>query len=528
MVIRNSYVLSLLSAILMSVPFLVPHTGFIALIALVPLLYMDKTLSERRAKRVFPYLYLTFLLFNIFTTWWIFNISKGGAIAAIILNALQMSAVFAIYRWSKNKLGKDIALSVLATLWVAWEHVYSNTEVAWPWLSLGNSLATSPELAQWYDIFGTTGGSLWIITCNILVFKALSTTRKKAVWRTSALTFIIIPVVCSVVKYHSYKESDDPIEIVVAQPNIDPFMKFGVMSQTDIDNGLFDLVAPYMTEETEFLFAPETFTFNLDLDHLSDNQSIQLYAGRLADYPNTDFIFGALGHRIYKSAMQPSTSARFLNNGYWYDSFNLAVAMDCSTPGGISIKSKLVPGAERLPYMKFLKFLGPIFENMGGGASSYGSEDAKYSIGMKDGRKTGVMICYESVFGDFCRNAVLDGAEFMAAITNDGWWGDTPGHTQHFNYARLRAIEYRRDVVHVANTGTSGIINQRGDVMTATPWWERMAFRATVNGNNTITPFVRKGDVAGRLCGYYFLIMLFTVSFLYVSGTRFSCGTSEE
>src|SRR5207247_2436074 len=73
-------------------------------------------------------------------------------------------------------------------------------------------------------------------------------------------------------------------------------------------------------------------------------------------------------------------------------------------------------------------------------------------------------ICYESIYGDFLSAYIRNGAEFIAVITNDGWWGDTPGYIQHENYARLAAIEFRRDIARSANTGISCFINQKGDI----------------------------------------------------------------
>lgn len=93
----------------------------------------------------------------------------------------------------------------------------------------------------------------------------------------------------------------------------------------------------------------------------------------------------------------------------------------------------------------------------------------------------------------------------MAVMTNDGWWGDTPGYRQHFRYAVLRAIELRRDIVHAANTGISGIINRRGDVIIRTGWWVETSFRGNINTNYSLTPFARYGDIIGLVAAYLFL-----------------------
>ncbi|MBR5055831.1 MAG: apolipoprotein N-acyltransferase, partial [Bacteroidales bacterium] len=123
----------------------------------------------------------------------------------------------------------------------------------------------------------------------------------------------------------------------------------------------------------------------------------------------------------------------------------------------------------------------------------------------------------ESVYGYWSAEAVRDGATFLAVITNDGWWGDTPGYHQHFRFAALRAIENRRDVAHVANTGISGFINQRGDVLQATGWWVETAIRGDVHTNTRLTFFSRHGDLVGRASQWLSagLILLLLLSLLW-------------
>ena len=185
-----------------------------------------------------------------------------------------------------------------------------------------------------------------------------------------------------------------------------------------------------------------------------------------------------------------------------------------------------MPGVEIIPYENVLTFLGPLVAKFGGSSSSYGTQDEMDAIPCSDGRKLGAMICYESVYGDWSRVATKKGARFLAVMTNDGWWGDTPGYRQHFNFARLRAIENRRDVVQAANTGTSGLINQRGDVLAKTGWWVETTLKGTINGNDAVTPFVKHGDRIGRCAGYDFLILLLTLMVFAVSGRRSGRGKS--
>ena len=505
--------------VLASLPFLIPHVGFLSLVAFVPLFYLDKLLRENNVRHAFWYYYAAFLLFNVATTFWIWFVSGPGAIAAILLNALQMAAVFAIYRWGAKVIRKIekrpataefLSLLFFSVTWLAWEHVYFEIELSWPWLCLGNSFATTTRLVQWYEVLGTVGGSAWILLCNCLIYTFLNSPsgKGKQAWGCAAAALVCIPIVCSEIRYATYKECEDPMEVVVIQPNIDPFHKYGVDPQSAIDSRLVQMMSQSVTENTRYVITPETFTYNIDIDNPQDNSSYRMYQAFLSAHPGTEMLLGALTYREYQSGVKPTRSARRRSDGKWVDVFNTAMVLDSGQMFGYYFKSKLVPGVEIIPYENVFKFLGPLVQKFGGSSSSYGTQEEMEAIPDGQGRKVGAMICYESVYGDWSRVATKKGADLLAVITNDGWWGDTPGYRQHFNFARLRAIENRRDVVQAANTGTSGIINQRGDVLCKTGWWVETSFRETVNGNKAITPFVRKGDLAGKYAAILFLILL--------------------
>ena len=88
----------LLFAVMMSVPFLVPHTGLLALFGIIPLLSMERIASMTEKKRIWIYHYSAFVLWNAFTTFWVCNATVGGGIFAVLANAFQMSLVFGLFR----------------------------------------------------------------------------------------------------------------------------------------------------------------------------------------------------------------------------------------------------------------------------------------------------------------------------------------------------------------------------------------------------------------------------------------------
>jgi apolipoprotein N-acyltransferase len=109
---------------------------------------------------------------------------------------------------------------------------------------------------------------------------------------------------------------------------------------------------------------------------------------------------------------------------------------------------------------------------------------------------------------------IRKGANLIFVITNDGWWGNTPGHRQHFTFSKMRAIETRRSVARSANTGISAFIDQRGDVYQATEYWVPAVIRQTINANDEITFYVKYGDYIARLSAFVAVfLVLIAISF---------------
>jgi len=112
------------------------------------------------------------------------------------------------------------------------EYFYLNAEISWTWLNLGNGFAYDIALVQWYEFTGALGGTLWVLLSNLVIFLILDAFRKGAGWKdvkskSWALGIIILlPLLFSVVRFYTYKEVSDPYEIVVVQPNIDPYEKY--------------------------------------------------------------------------------------------------------------------------------------------------------------------------------------------------------------------------------------------------------------------------------------------------------------
>ena len=143
------WILAASFVMLASVPFLVPHSGLVALFSFVPLFCLADYCRDYRVKRADGLYYATFFLFNAVTTFWIWVITPVGAVFAIAANAFFMWLIFKLFCLSKKVWRGALPYLFFITAWVGWERIYQNIELSWPWLILGNSFAVSPKLVQW-------------------------------------------------------------------------------------------------------------------------------------------------------------------------------------------------------------------------------------------------------------------------------------------------------------------------------------------------------------------------------------------
>lgn len=530
--------LVVLFALMMSAPFIIPHTGALALFGLVPLLCMERIASQLGKKRIWIYHYSAFVLWNTITTFWVCNATIGGGIFAVLANSLQMSLVFGLFRLSKKKFSGSLPYIFLAAAWIAWERFYFDAEISWPWLVLGNSFARTTWAIQWYEITGALGGSLWIWASNLGLFGLLASLSDGSFfcWNRKAqaasligyAAILILPFIASACIGKEYRGSIDEGEklpVVIVQPNIDPYNKFQAMTQ-DQQNAILEghIESALKGREADstagplLVVAPETFTNDIICGEYDRSRTWRRFTSFLKDYPSVNMLFGATSYDYFESASKPSHTARQLRDGRWVESHNSALMTDGTSRTEIFHKSKLVVAVEMTPYPAiFCKI-----DDMLGGVMGrcVGQEEISLlNVKSADGQDIpiGCAVCYESVYGEYYTGYVRKGARAMAIITNDAWWGDTPGYKQHLSYASLRAIETRRAIARCANTGISAIISPSGEITQPTPWWEPAVIKGEIPLRDDITFYVAHGDITGRLCSFVFILLLLALGVRFVT-----------
>ena len=529
---KQTYILALLSAFLLWLAWPPIHfTTPLLLVALVPLFIalenIAKNEDKRQGKRIFLTAGLTFLVWNSASIYWVYNAisAYNGPIVAIPvslipfgLGAFLMTFAFWLYYRLGRYVNKKIAYLGLISFYIALEYLQQTWDLSFPWMTLGNGLAGMHQLAQWYDYTGIYGGSLWILVSNILAFEAY----KKLKSQTGYLKFrttgiwafvVIIPISISLIRYYTTVQKGTPSNVVVVQPNIDPYLKLNEIppaTQIQILTHLSDSIGQ---PNTEYFIWPETaipnYADEAQIRSTPDFITLQNFLGK---YKNGTLITGIESVKFYPD--KKTITAKYdERQGIYFDNFNTAMQVENSPNVQFYHKSKLVPGVEKMPFPKVFSFLDGVFAQLGGTVGGWGWQDKPSVLYAQSGIGVAPVVCYESLWGDWIGQQVKDGAQFIAIITNDGWWGNTSGKDQHQMYAKLRAIETRRDIARSANTGISCFINQRGDITQSTKWWTRTALKGDINLNDEITFYVKSGDIIAKLFGLSAILLALIIPY---------------
>ncbi|MBL7810668.1 MAG: apolipoprotein N-acyltransferase [Bacteroidetes bacterium] len=479
---------------------------FTLFIAFVPLL----ELSERKLRgwKYFLYLYTSLFLWNLFTTWWVWNSSLAGAMVMLFCNSLFMTIPWLLYRRSKPFLGES-STYLFVILWLVFEYFIHRWDLSWPWLTLGNGLAGAPWLIQWYDITGTLGGTAFILAINVLIWKALRFKKRLYYFAAPALfLFVLLSSWFNIWKFRNHGPVPvGSLNTVVLQPSFDPWHEKFARDPMDLLQEMLRISAKKTDSSTQLLVWPETSLVDA-IDVQSTDNDYQLHAlrGFRKKYPDLEILTGADMQQIYRNvSKRPGNTSRPTQDpSVWYDFYNSALYVNRLDKVSFYHKSILVPGTEKMPFTEYFPVLNDwaiaLDENSSTG--SLGTSPEPKNLGPEK-HPVAAAVCYESIYGDYLGKFIKKGAQSIAIITNDAWWGNTPGYKQHLAYATLRAIEQRRWIVRSANTGTSCFIQPDGYIIKATKWFDKTAIQHTISLYDNKTLYCRMGDgvILLILCG---------------------------
>jgi len=477
--------LLILSGIMMGVSF--PPVPFpftlLMFIGLIPYLKIIET--KERLLDINRSTYLMAFVFSAITIYWVGSWQKEAdtflMISGILLffvNPAHLLIFSTLYYFTKKLFKKNIALYVFPLFWVTYEYITMITEFRFPWITLGSGLAFINDFIQAADIVGSLGLSLIVIYINIFLYKAYihyKVSRRKFYLNLStAILIFIIVLVYGFISKSSYNMPEKKIRVGLIQPNINPWDKWSTGDLNSFLNLYLDLSKQAVEDGAKLLIWPETAmpVYLMSGGHQSIVDSIYRFLEQ-----NNVYLLTGMPDLQYHNKNNFPYDAKYSENGdFYYTTYNAILLL---SPHSREIqrygKTKLVPFGEKVPYADKITFLGSLMKwEVGLSGWNVGQDTTVFSIPFpetnnnvityseKDTLHINGLVCYESIFPDFVSQFVYKGAEMIAVVTNDSWYGKLSGPYQHKEYAALRAVENRRSVVRAANGGISCIINPLG------------------------------------------------------------------
>ncbi|HEX7584840.1 MAG TPA: hypothetical protein VF373_09150, partial [Prolixibacteraceae bacterium] len=364
---KQSFLLSAISGILLSLPWLFQSLGWVLFFSFVPLLIVEDQLSRQKNQRsssFFIHAFVAFLIWNVLSTWWIAYVSFSGMMFITLLNAGLMAGIWWLMHIVRKKFAVRTGYFSLVVFWLCMEFLQHHWTIPWPWLTLGNGFANSMKIIQWYEFTGILGGSLWVLIANILIFLAAKKFSERLFLKAFRLTGVVLivvflPLFGSLYLYYGYSEKGTLQNVMVLQPNIDPYtQKFSGLSAEDQVGRLLSLAEANISDSTDLIVAPETALPPMWEDSLLiKNQTLIAISNIIQRYPKVRFIAGAITQRKFGKGEVISATARQSADGtFHYDVFNSALMIDRTSGVQISHKSILVSGVEKMPFQKYFSF----------------------------------------------------------------------------------------------------------------------------------------------------------------------------
>ncbi len=500
------------------IPFPAPILLFISLIPYLSVIERkDKLIEINRAT------YLMAFVFCLLTLYWVGSWQKESdpflmisGTLLIFVNPVFFLIPSTLLYFSRQIIPRKYSLYLLPLFYVAYEYAYMLTDLSFPWLSLGNGLSLFTTFIQIADVIGALGLSLIIVMINVLIFKSINAYKinnKLFIVNSSAAVLIFIFIlIYGFIKIGSAKQPNRKVKVGLIQPNLDPWEKWKGQDLNQITNEYLELSAKAVSEGARIIIWPETA-----LPVYLRGGTYEEIQKNISDFCDSNQVFLLTGMpdvKFYYNEKNIPDDAKYNSAGkYYYATYNSILLF---RPNNQFVdaygKMKLVPFGERVPFVDALPFLGKIIK-WGVGLSGWniGKDTTVFSLPIKikplqissDNIKIGGLVCYESIYPTIVSEFVKRGADFIAVVTNDSWYGNLSGPYQHKEFAALRAVENRRTVVRAANGGISCIINSLGKTEVQTKMFTQSYIVGDVAINESETFFTSNSRLIPILCSAF-------------------------
>ncbi len=425
---------------------------FLPFAFIIGFFFYFKSLFEDSYKRHLIFSFFIGFSSSLISLYWLYfattdYINLTPTLSIVIL--IVIASVFSFYQFLSfsvvllilKRFFKEKVLMLAPFVWVNLEMFREFFPFGgFPWNLMGYSISYINQFAQLTSILGIYGLSLLCIFLSVSVFVFFH--KKTVISGSILLTGILITVLIYI--YGEYRinnlelKSDKKVYIAIVQGNIGQALKLS--KNKEPINDIYLSLLNSIDKDIDLIILPETAIYidpyYIDETYLKFYKNLKVKAPILTGIDHLKVTEDSV--EIYNGMFLLSPKLKVLD--YYH-------------------KIKLVPFGEYTP--KMFKFLGKVIEYLVSGLDfSAGKE--KNIIHYKN-MKIVPLICFESIFTYFTGTFSQRG-NIIINITNDAWFGNTSAPYQHFEMARVRAIENGKYLIRVANTGISAVIKPNGEI----------------------------------------------------------------
>tara|TARA_B100002052_G_scaffold263805_1_gene259235 strand:- start:206 stop:1708 length:1503 start_codon:yes stop_codon:yes gene_type:complete len=479
------FVQAILSGILIGIAYHPLNVGFLAMIGFIPLIniFYNESMRDNVING-----YIFGLVYNLIAFYWIgansganFLTVISSLIAAVLYLASYWSFVGFIFSIIPKQWKKSNGSVLLPIIIVSIEWIRSFGPLGFPWSNLALTQSKYIYLIQILEITGTYGISFIVIGINLIIYHAI---KKNAFFKNGLIPVMIFYFGIAIVgwaRVESLQINGKKINAVIVQPNINPNKKWHEKKRIIAYMDSLHQEATKMNPD--IVVFPETALPS----YLTRDYKTRKMLQETVDKSNIPLLTGTIDVALENKKKNYYNSAMWLtpNNDFQ-----------------IYSKIHLVPFAEYDLFPSVFHPLTWLNINIDRGSFKAGKD---YKLFNWKGISFSDIICYESSIPKIVREFVRMGSEFLIIQANDGWLGNSYGPYQHFELARLRAIENRIPILRCANTGISGIIRFDGTIQTKVGLNKQLIFQENINISKSGSIYSSYGDIFALIC---FLITL--------------------
>ncbi len=381
---------------------------------------------------------------------------------ALILAEWPALVAFATVAVAPPASGWRLALFPL--LWSASEHLRCVVYKGFPWNLTGHALFRHPIWMQTASLWGVFGVGALVAAVAVLLARTIA--ARTLVPATAAMALVLGAGVFGAWRIARPAPGSEELAVALLQPNLTEEMRASSAGAAAGYKSVLAQADEASNELPALIVLPES--------------ALPLYWQRSERLRQDLATVAMRGPAILFNDVEEDPDGRY------YNSARLLTSQGIAHPS--YRKVHLVPFGEYVPLPKVFFFVRQISSEIGAFSAAPEPELLKAGPFM-----IGVGVCYEILYPSLVRGEVAGGANLLATISNDSWYGRAGAQEQHFAGAVLRSVENSRYLMRAAITGISGIVDDRGRILRESPADERTILTGTVRLVREQTAWTRWG-----------------------------------